>query len=50
MANALAVFQGEVMGKNKIVDRTDLQVSFEECNDLMGMAELDEMERRFMGG
>src|SRR6195256_4389238 len=36
MANALAVFQGEVMGKNKTVDRTDLQVSFEECNDLMG--------------
>jgi 2-methylisocitrate lyase-like PEP mutase family enzyme len=50
MINALAVFQGEVMGKNQLVDRTDLQVSFEECNDLMGMAELDEMERRFMGG
>ena len=50
MMNALAVFTGEVMAKNQLVDRTDLQVSFEECNDLMGMGELDEMERRFNGG
>ena len=50
MMNALGVFKDEVMGKNRLVDRSDLQVSFEELNDLMGMAELDDMERRFMGG
>ncbi|MCC7486761.1 MAG: isocitrate lyase/PEP mutase family protein [Burkholderiales bacterium] len=50
MANALSVFQSEVMGKNRLVDRTDLQVSFEEGNELMGMSELDELERRFFGG
>ena len=50
MANALEVFQSEVIGKNKVVDRTDLQMSFEEGNELMGMSQLDEMERRFNGG
>jgi 2-methylisocitrate lyase-like PEP mutase family enzyme len=50
MMNALEVFTGEVMAKNKLVDRTDLQVSFEEGNELMGMSKLDELERRFMGG
>jgi 2-methylisocitrate lyase-like PEP mutase family enzyme len=50
MTNALSVFKEEVMGKNHLVDRKDLQVSFEELNDLMGMGELDDMERRFMGG
>jgi 2-methylisocitrate lyase-like PEP mutase family enzyme len=50
MKNALDVFKTEVMGKNKLVDRTDLQVSFEEGNELMGLSELEEMERRFNGG
>ncbi len=38
------------MGKNRLVDRTDLQLSFEELNNLMGMAQLDDMERRYAGG
>jgi len=50
MMNAMAVFKEEVVGKHCVVDRTDLQVSFEEINDLMGMAELDELERRYAGG
>ena len=50
MMNAMAVFKEEVVEKHRVVDRTDLQVSFEEINDLMGMAELDELERRFIGG
>ena len=50
MMNAMAVFKDEVVGKHHVVDRTDLQVSFEELNDLMGMAELDELERRYAGG
>ena len=50
MMNAMAVFKEEVVEKHRVVDRTDLQVSFEEINDLMGMAELDELERRYTGG
>jgi 2-methylisocitrate lyase-like PEP mutase family enzyme len=50
MMNAMAVFKEEVVEKHRVVDRTDLQVSFEELNDLMGMAELDELERRYAGG
>jgi 2-methylisocitrate lyase-like PEP mutase family enzyme len=50
MMNAMAVFKDEVVGRNKVVDRTDLQVAFEELNDLMGMKELDEIERRYTGG
>lgn len=50
MMNALEVFQEEVVGKNMVVDRTDLQVGFEELNDLMGMKILDDMERRYTGG
>jgi 2-methylisocitrate lyase-like PEP mutase family enzyme len=50
MMNAMTVFKEEVVEKHHVVDRTDLQVSFEEINDLMGMAELDELERRFTGG
>ena len=50
MMNAMKVFKEEVMGKEKLVARDDLQVSFEELNDLMGMQELDELERRFLGG
>ena len=49
MMNAMAVFKDEVIGKRRVVDRTDLQVSFEELNDLMGMQELEELERRYAG-
>ncbi|MGH8640888.1 MAG: isocitrate lyase/PEP mutase family protein [Burkholderiales bacterium] len=50
MMNAMAAFKDEVIGRNRVTERPDLQVSFEELNDLMGMGELDELERRFMGG
>jgi len=50
MMNALAVFKDEVVGQNKVVERTDLQVGFEELNDLMGMKVLDEMEKKYKGG
>jgi len=50
MMNAMAVFKDEVVGKHRLVERTDLQVSFDELNELMGMAELDELERRYSGG
>jgi len=50
MMNALQVFQEEVVQKNSVVERTDLQVGFEEINDLMGMKILDDMERRYTGG
>lgn len=49
MMNALDVFKEQVVGKNIVVDRTDLQVGFEELNDLMGMKVLDEMERKYTG-
>jgi 2-methylisocitrate lyase-like PEP mutase family enzyme len=50
MMNALAVFKDEVVGQNKVVDRTDLQVGFEELNDLMGMKFLDQLEEKYKGG
>ncbi len=50
MMNALQVFQDEVIRKNSVVERTDLQVGFEDINDLMGMKFLDDMERRYIGG
>ncbi|MEY4599039.1 MAG: hypothetical protein RLZZ445_1836 [Pseudomonadota bacterium] len=50
MMNALAVFKEEVVGKNIVVDRTDLQVGFEELNDLMGMKFLDQLEEKYKGG
>lgn len=50
MMNALAVFQQEIVQGNRVIERDDLQVSFAELNDLMGMKTLDEMERRFAGG
>jgi 2-methylisocitrate lyase-like PEP mutase family enzyme len=50
MMNAMKVFKEEIVDKHQLVERTDLQVSFEELNDLMGMQELDELERRYAGG
>lgn len=50
MMNALAVFQEEIVRGNRVIERDDLQVGFEELNDLMGMRTLDEIERKFAGG
>lgn len=50
MMNAMAVFQEEIVRGNRVIERTDLQVGFEELNDLMGMKTLDELERKFTGG
>jgi len=50
MMNAMNVFKNEVMDKHQLVERTDLQVSFEELNDLMGMKQLDEIEKKYAGG
>jgi len=50
MMNALKVFTEEVVGKEKLVARDDLQVSFEELNELMGMKELDALEKKYSGG
>ena len=50
MMNAMAVFKTEVVEGNKVVDRPDLLVSFDELNELMGLDVLDELERRYSGG
>jgi len=50
MMNAMEVFKNEVVEKHTLVARDDLQVSFEEINDLMGMKQLDELEQRYAGG
>jgi 2-methylisocitrate lyase-like PEP mutase family enzyme len=50
MQNALEVFKTEVIGNNSVVERADLQVGFEELNDLMGMKYLDALEQKYAGG
>ena len=45
--NAMAVFMGEVLEKNKIVERPDLLVSFDEVNSMMGYENLEELEKKF---
>ena len=50
MTKAMQVFKDEYVGQNKVVDRPDLQVSFDELNELMGMEFLDEIEQRYTGG
>ena len=50
MMNAMAVFKEEVVGKHRVVDRPDLLASFDELNELMGMKQVDELERRYVGG
>ncbi|MEI6321246.1 MAG: carboxyvinyl-carboxyphosphonate phosphorylmutase, partial [Pseudomonadota bacterium] len=47
MMNAMEVFRAEVVGENRVVERPDLLVSFEELNDLMGMNQLDALEQKF---
>jgi 2-methylisocitrate lyase-like PEP mutase family enzyme len=50
MMNAMAVFKEEVVRHNRVVEREDLLASFDELNDLMGMRQVDDLERRFVGG
>jgi 2-methylisocitrate lyase-like PEP mutase family enzyme len=47
MQNALAVFQNELVAHNRIVDRSDLLVTFDEINDLMGLPVLEALEQRY---
>lgn len=50
MMNAMQVFQEEVVANNRTPDREDLMISFEELNEITGMAELDELEARYSAG
>ena len=47
MKNALAAL-GEQLELRAVVERPELQVSFQELNDLMGLGELKDLERRFL--
>ena len=47
MMNALQVFKEEVVEKNNVVDRPDLLVSFDELNELMGLDDLEALEKQF---
>jgi len=50
MTKAMQVFKDEYLGKDQVVDRPDLQVGFDELNELMGLGFLDELEKRYTGG
>ena len=50
MMNAMQAFQEEVVGNNGTPNREDLMISFEELNEITGMAELDELEARYSAG
>ena len=50
MINAMRAFQEEVVANNGTPDREDLMISFEELNDITGMAELDALEAGYGGG
>ena len=47
MMNAIQVFKDEVVENNNVVDRPDLAVSFDEINALMGLDDLEALERQF---
>lgn len=47
MRNAIAAIR-ESLDSGEVVDRPDLQVSFEELNALVGMADLDRLEQRYL--
>jgi len=47
MMNAMQVFMEELVEKNNVVDRPDLLVSFSELNELMGLDELERLEKQF---
>jgi 2-methylisocitrate lyase-like PEP mutase family enzyme len=46
MKNALAVL-GQSIEEGRVIDRPDLQVSFDELNDLMGIRQIKALERSF---
>jgi len=48
MKNALAAFS-ETMAADRITERPDLLASFDDINALMGLSELQELEKRFSG-
>jgi 2-methylisocitrate lyase-like PEP mutase family enzyme len=50
MMKAMQVFKDDYLDKDQVIDRPDLQVGFDELNDLMGMKFLDELESRYSGG
>ncbi|RPI46548.1 MAG: isocitrate lyase/PEP mutase family protein [Betaproteobacteria bacterium] len=50
MMKAMQVFKNDYLGTDQVVDRPDLQVGFDELNELMGMGFLDELETRYSGG
>jgi 2-methylisocitrate lyase-like PEP mutase family enzyme len=47
MMNAMQVFKDEVVDRNNVVDRPDLVISFGEINELMGVDDLEALERQF---
>jgi 2-methylisocitrate lyase-like PEP mutase family enzyme len=47
MKTAMGVFMREVLGENKVVDRPDLLVSFDELNALMGYQTLEDIEAAY---
>jgi len=47
MMNAMQVFKEDLVANNHVVDRPDLLASFGEINDLMGLPELEALEKRF---
>ena len=47
MEKAMEVFQRDLIDGNTVVDRPDLQVSFDELNELMGLPALEALEARF---
>ena len=50
MMNAMQAFREEVVANNGTPNREDLMISFEELNEITGMAELDELEARYSAG
>ncbi len=50
MRNAMDVFKQDVIEGNRTPDRADLMISFEELNEITGIAELDALETRYGGG
>ncbi|OZI53646.1 isocitrate lyase/PEP mutase family protein [Bordetella genomosp. 5] len=47
MLNAMQVFKSDVLEEARVVNREDLQVSFEEICELMGLNDLEELEASF---
>lgn len=49
MRNALSVFR-QSLAEERVIDRPDLLVSFDELNELMGLPRIKELERRYGAG